>query len=77
MHEDAPARRSVGGVHWSTFLAWRYLCSSRKDSFVRFLSAVAVGGIALGVAALILALSALNGLQRGLRQEVLQRTPEI
>lgn len=58
-------------------LALRYLRSSRRDAFVSFLSAVAVGGIALGVAALILSLSALNGLQRGLRDEVLRRTPEI
>jgi lipoprotein-releasing system permease protein len=36
-----------------------------------------MGGIALGVAALVLALAALSGLQRGLREEVLRTTPEI
>lgn len=58
-------------------LALRYLRSGRKDSFVSFLSAVAGGGIAVGVGALILALSALAGFQSALREEILLRTPEI
>lgn len=58
-------------------LAGRYLKSGRKDSFVTFLSLVAGGGIAVGVAALILALSALAGFQSALRAEILRRTPEV
>ena len=77
MTESRPFRRSLATVPWPLFLAGRYLRSGRRDAFVRFLSAVAVGGIALGVTALILSLSALNGLQRGLRNEVLRLTPEI
>jgi lipoprotein-releasing system permease protein len=58
-------------------LALRYLRSTRKDAFVSFLSAVAAGGIGLGVAALVLALAALAGLQQALRGEVLARTPHL
>lgn len=58
-------------------LAGRYLRGGRKDSFVKFLSVVASGGIAVGVAALILALSALAGFQSALRSEILARTPEV
>lgn len=58
-------------------LALRYLKSGRKDAFVTFLSAVAGGGIAVGVFALILALSALAGFQSALRDEILVRTPEV
>src|SRR4051794_24006276 len=58
-------------------LALRYLKSTRKDAFVSFLSAVAAGGIGLGVAALVLALAALAGLQHALRGEVLARTPHL
>ena len=58
-------------------LALRYLRSARRDSFTRFLSATAAGGMAVGVAALILALSALAGFQRALRLEILSRTPQI
>ncbi len=58
-------------------LALRYLRSTRKDAFVSFLSAVAAGGVGLGVAALVLALAALAGLQQALRGEVLARTPHL
>lgn len=61
----------------SLYLALRYLRSTRRDAFVTFLSATAAGGMALGVAALVLALAMLSGLQGALRGEILARTPEI
>ena len=74
---DGRRRGSGREISWTAALALRYLKSGRKDAFVSFLSAVAMGGIGLGVAALILSLSALNGLQEALRGEVLSRTSEI
>jgi len=59
------------------FLALRFLRSTRRDAFTSFLSAVAAGGIGLGVAALVLALAALAGMQRLLRAEILARTPAV
>lgn len=61
----------------SLLLALRYLKSARRDAFVTFLSVVAGGGIALGVAALILSLAALSGFQQALRGEILARTPQL
>ncbi|HYG62945.1 MAG TPA: FtsX-like permease family protein [Thermoanaerobaculia bacterium] len=58
-------------------LAMRYLRSTRRDAFASFLSAVAAGGIALGVAALILSLAVISGFQNALRGELLSRTPQI
>lgn len=58
-------------------LALRYLKSTRRDAFASFLSAVAAGGIGLGVAALILSLAVISGFQEALRGEVLARTPQI
>ena len=58
-------------------LALRYLKSSRRDAYVSLLSALATGGITLGVAALILVLSGLAGLQGVLRDDVLSRTPHL
>jgi lipoprotein-releasing system permease protein len=58
-------------------LALRYLRSTRRDSFARFLSLVATAGIGLGVAALILALAMLSGFQRALLAQILVRTPQI
>jgi lipoprotein-releasing system permease protein len=62
---------------FALFLALRYLRSARKDAFTSFLSAVASIGIGLGVAALVLALAALAGMQRALRREILDRTPSL
>ncbi len=70
-------KRRLFSVPWPLFMALRYLRSARRDAFVSFLSAVAIGGIALGVAALIIALAGLSGLQRALKEEVLSRTSEI
>ncbi len=58
-------------------LALRYLRSTRRDAFASFLSAVAAGGLALGVAALVLSLAALSGFQGVLKGEVLARTPRL
>lgn len=58
-------------------VALRYLRSARRDAFTSFLSAVAAGGIGLGVAALVVALAALAGMQRALRDEILARTPSL
>lgn len=58
-------------------LALRYLKSTRKDAFVSFLSLVAGIGLALGVAALILALAALSGFQTVLVAQVLESTPHV
>lgn len=58
-------------------LALRYLRSTRRDAFASFLSAVAAGGLALGVAALILSLAVISGFQSALRSELLGRTSQI
>jgi lipoprotein-releasing system permease protein len=58
-------------------IALRYLRSTRRDSFISFLSLVAIGSIALGVATLIVALAALSGFQHELKAEILGRTPAV
>jgi lipoprotein-releasing system permease protein len=73
----SPPPRLVWRLPFPLLLALRYLRSTRKDAFVSFLSAVAAGGIGLGVAALVLALAALGGLQQALRGEVLARTSHL
>ncbi len=73
----------AGGGSWQmglplpVLLALRYLKSGRKDAYVSFLSLLATGGITLGVAALILVLGGLSGLQDFLRSDVLERTLQI
>ncbi len=65
------------GASFELHLARRYLKSTRKDAFTSFLSAVAAGGIGLGVAALVVALAALEGMQHALREQILSRTPSL
>jgi len=69
--------RAVLKLPFPAIIALRYLRSTRRDAFVSFLSLTAAGGIALGVAALILALAALTGFQNLLKEEILTRTPQV
>jgi lipoprotein-releasing system permease protein len=64
-------------IPFPAILALRYLKSTRKDAYASFLSAVAAGGIGLGVAALVLSLAVISGFQEALRGEILSRTAQI
>lgn len=62
-------------LSWQLALKW--LRSTRRDAFASVLSAVTVVGIAVGCAALIVALAALEGMQAEIREQVLSRTPGL
>ncbi|MFH1258880.1 MAG: FtsX-like permease family protein [Elusimicrobiota bacterium] len=53
------------------FIARRYLVSQRKQLFTLFTTVIAVGGIALGVASLIVTLSVMNGFHSDLKKKIL------
>ena len=59
------------------FIARRYLTKGRKNSFVSTISLVSTLGIAIGVAALIIALALLNGFQSDIRDKILDSTAHI
>ncbi|MFM5499709.1 lipoprotein-releasing ABC transporter permease subunit LolE [Aeromonas veronii] len=58
------------------FLGLRYSRSRRRNGFIAFISASSLIGIALGVMALILGLSAMNGFERELKERVLSVVPQ-
>jgi lipoprotein-releasing system permease protein len=61
-------------------LGWRYTRarrSTRRNGFINFISAVSMLGISLGVAALIIVLSVMNGFQREVRDRMLSVIPHI
>jgi lipoprotein-releasing system permease protein len=58
------------------FLGLRYSRSRRRNGFIAFISASSLIGIALGVMALILGLSAMNGFERELKDRVLSIVPQ-
>jgi lipoprotein-releasing system permease protein len=49
----------------------------RRNAFISFISAISIGGIALGVAALIVVLSVMNGFQREVRDRMLSVIPHV
>jgi lipoprotein-releasing system permease protein len=53
------------------FVAYRYTRSRGRSGFVSFISGVSMLGIALGVAALIIVLSVMNGFQKEVRDRML------
>ncbi len=55
-------------------LGWRYTRAgraTRRNGFISFISGVSMLGIALGVAALIIVLSVMNGFQKEVRDRML------
>ncbi|MDP2154964.1 MAG: ABC transporter permease, partial [Sulfuricella sp.] len=53
------------------FVGLRYTRAKRRNHFISFISLVSMLGIALGVAALIVVLSVMNGFQKELRTRIL------
>jgi lipoprotein-releasing system permease protein len=53
------------------FIGLRYTRTRRSNRFISFISATSMLGIALGVMALIVVLSVMNGFQRELRTRIL------
>ena len=58
-------------------LGLRYVRAKRRNSFISFISLVSMLGIALGVAALIIVISVMNGFQSELRERMLAATAHI
>lgn len=56
---------------FETLIGLRYLRAKRRNSFISFISLISIVGIALGVAALIIVLSVMNGFQKEIRGRIL------
>jgi lipoprotein-releasing system permease protein len=58
-------------------IAWRYLRSRRGSKLLSFISLIAIGGVIVGVSALIVVMGVMNGLQRDLREKILIGSPDV
>src|SRR5687767_67466 len=58
-------------------IAWRYLPRRRRSRLLSFISVIAIGGVVVGVSALIIIMGVMNGLQRDLREKILVGSPDI
>jgi lipoprotein-releasing system permease protein len=59
------------------YIARRYLASRRKGSFVSLITLIAVGGVFVGVAALITVIAVMTGLQQDLQAKILGMNPHV
>jgi len=57
------------------FIGWRYTRSRRRDHFISFISLISLLGMILGVAALIVVMSVMNGFEGELRGRILALIP--
>jgi lipoprotein-releasing system permease protein len=58
-------------------MAWRYMRSRRGSRLLSLISVIAVGGVTVGVSALIVIIGVMNGMQRDLRDKILVASPDI
>jgi len=58
-------------MNYELMIGLRYTRAKRRNHFISFISAISMLGIALGVAALIVVLSVMNGFQQELRTRIL------
>src|SRR5438105_14980770 len=75
MPQCAPVR-----IPYELALGWRYTRAgraTRRNGFISFISGVSMLGIALGVAALIIVLSVMNGFQKEVRDRMLSVVSHI
>ncbi|MBU6154950.1 MAG: ABC transporter permease [Bdellovibrionales bacterium] len=57
-------------MNWILFIARRYLKSKRNTEFLSLSSLLSMGGIGLGVAAIIIVLSVMSGFEKQLKQKL-------
>lgn len=58
-------------------IALRYLRSRRGSSLLSLISVIAIGGVIIGVSALIVIIGVMNGLQHDLREKILVGSPDV
>jgi lipoprotein-releasing system permease protein len=58
-------------------IAWRYLRSRRGSKLLSLISVIAIGGVVIGVSALIVIMGVMTGLQNDLREKILIGSPDV
>lgn len=64
-------------MRWEFLVAGRYFRSRRRERFVSATSFVSIGGIAIGVAALLFVLSMMNGFESEVKDRILGTTADV
>jgi len=64
-------------VPFEWFIAWRYLKAKRKQGFISIITWISIGGVAVGVTALIVVLAVMSGFEVDLRDKILGTTSHV
>ena len=64
-------------MKYEWLIASRYLKSRRKQAFISIISIISVGGVTLGIAAVIIVVSTLDGFSHGLKEKFLANEAHI
>ncbi|MCA1582879.1 MAG: FtsX-like permease family protein [Acidobacteria bacterium] len=64
-------------MKYESFIALRYLATSRRSAHVALISTISIVGLGVGVAALVLSLSLLSGFQDRIRTQMSDRSPHL
>ncbi len=64
-------------MNYEFFIASRYMHSKENSRFLSVVTVISIGGIALGVTALIIVLSIMNGFESGIREKIIGTTSHI
>ena len=59
---------------WTAFLSKKYFFSKRKEGMISLIGGISVLGVALGVAALIIVLSVMNGFDKEIKNKIILNT---
>lgn len=65
----------LSSLRLEAYLARRYLAGERGGRYVSLISLIAIGGVAVGVMALVVVIGVMTGLQTDLREKILGASP--
>lgn len=71
------AKKERSRIPVSRFIALRHLSSRHNRGFISFITAIAIVGVTLGVASLIITLSILDGFERTIKENVVSFTAHM
>ena len=57
-------------MRYELWLGFRYLFAKRRERFVSLIAALSIGGVALGVAALLVVLAVMSGFDHDIKQKL-------
>jgi lipoprotein-releasing system permease protein len=64
-------------MSYEWFISLRYLKAKRKQNFISLITFISIGGVAIGVSALIVVLAVMTGAQNDIRDKIVGSSPHI